>query len=237
LSNQFLLTVCNWLTIIGALFAFLCAIGRPHFGKKIDQEKDALHAQVLKTERAKVARLERESAVTRSLGAELQVKFQGDWKGKPFPLQDFSAVNQDFYVYLKNSQKSDVGIIKLHAAESYELSETQAGNGIFQARQNVKVGQFPLGEQTDILLAFDIVGIHIPFILYENFITPEITIEQVVLKFVLNGVNLNPVTLEQPTQVAIRTYEKNKSIAWASHEYTHIPTPWPQEGSTTASKP
>jgi hypothetical protein len=249
-SNQFLLTICNWLTIIGALFALLGAVGRPYFSKQIEQEKDAQHTntigglntaittsqQALEAERDKVVRLERENAVIRSLGVELQVEFQGNWKEYPFPLQVLS-VDKQFYVYLKSSHKSDISIIKLHAAEPYEQKETQPGKGTFQAMQNVKIGQFPLGDQRDLLLSYDIVGIHIPFIQYERFITPEITIDRVILKFVLNGVSLIPLTLEQHVQAPVRIYGNNKSVAWASHEYPHVSIPWPQAGSTAVSKP
>ena len=56
--------------IIGALFALLGAIGCPYFGKLIEQEKNAQRAQTLEIESAKVARLEREATVIRSLGVE-----------------------------------------------------------------------------------------------------------------------------------------------------------------------
>lgn len=250
MSNQQLLTISNWLSLIGAVLAVFTAIcgllgiyGRYHFGKLVDQEKDAQYASTMKTlqqalesERDKVVHLERENAVIRSLEVELQVEFQGNWKEHPFPLQVFS-VDKQFYVYLKSSHKSDTSIIKLHAAEPYEQKETQQGKGIFQSMQNVKIGQFPLGNERDILLSFDIVGIHIPFITYERFITFEITIDRVILKFVLNGVSLNPVILEQRVQAPVRIYGNNKSVAWASHEFPHVSIPWTQTGSTAVSKP
>jgi hypothetical protein len=242
--------MCNWLTIIGAslavvsaLFALLGAIGHPHFSKKVEQEKEAQRAAVIAglhgdiaTERAKVARLEHEAAVIRTLGAELEVAFQGNWNENPLTVTEFS--NQtSFYVYLKSSHTSDATIIKLHAAEPYELKEIHPGKGLFRAKQNVKIGQFPLGNQRDLLLSFDIVGIHIPFIKYKLLITPEILIEQVTLTFVLNGVSLNPVTLEQRVQAPVRLYGNDKSIAWASYEYPHVSIPWPQGGSEALATP
>jgi hypothetical protein len=99
----------------------------------------------LTMERAKVARLERETTVIRNLGAQLQVTFQGNWKDKTFPIHSASSTGNPFYVYLKSSIKSDVGIIKLYQSEDFDIEELQPGTAIFQIRQNARTGEFPLG--------------------------------------------------------------------------------------------
>jgi hypothetical protein len=240
MTTETLFTICRWLTLGGAFLTLVGGIGQYYFGRIVEGEKEdnykkelvavrdanqALEATVsqqrteLGAAGEKVARLERESAVIRSLGADSEVNFQGKWKDKPFPAQLLSPIDREFYVYLLNSAKPKE-IIKLHPTEHYELKEIAAGKGVFRAKQIVRVGEFPLGSSFDELRAFDTMGIHLPFILYDQFLEPKVTVDAVKLRFIVNGQALDPVSLEPRIEIPVRFVNNDRSIAWASHRWT-----------------
>jgi hypothetical protein len=186
----------------------------------------------LETAYEKVVRLERESAIIRSLGADLQVNFRGKWKKKPFPDQLLSPIDQEFYVYLLKSAKPEQ-IVKLHPAEYYALKEVSEEQATFHAKQTVRVGEFPLGSSVDALRTLDTFGIHIPFILYENLFEQKVTLDNIKLTFIVNGQPLETLSFEPHIEVPLRFYSNNRSIAWASHKWTaHVPIP---KGQLTAT--
>ena len=201
MNTETLFTICRWLTLGGAFLTLMGGIGQYYFGRKVEQEKEERHKNEMTTfrdanlalesmvsqqrsdlegAREKVLRLERESAIVRSLGADLEVSFQGKWKDKPFPLQLLSPIDREFYLYLLKSNKPDE-VIKLHPTEHYDLKEVSEGKGVFRSKQNIRVGEVPLGSSLDELRAFDTIGIHLPFILYQHFLEPKIMIDRVQL--------------------------------------------------------
>jgi hypothetical protein len=84
------------------------------------------------------------------------------------------------------------------------------------------------------LSLLDTVGIFVPIFTHKQFITPEVLINRVTLKFVLNGVSLPPITLEQPIQAEMRHY---KGLGHGILcEYSHVSMPWPQTGTVTSKR-
>jgi len=232
--------------MVGGFLTLMALIGQFYFGRKVEREKEERYenemARIrdanrelettvsqqrsdLETAREKVVRLERESAIVRSLGADLQVDFRGKWKEKPFPDQLLSPIDQEFYVYVQKSDKPEE-IVKLHPTEHYVLKEVSTQHAAFRAKQTVRVGEFPLGSSLDALRAFDTIGIHLPLILSDYFFERKVTIDTIKLKFIVNGQPLETVTFEPHIEVPIRFYNNNRSIAWASHKWAaRIPFP------------
>lgn len=191
--------------------------------KTKDLEKTAVEE---KTERQALAKqLDSERTRIRDFGVDLTVDFSGEWSKDPWGVLISSAAEQ-FYVYLWSQiEKSNLPVIKFFATQPYQFVTTGKGRARFQARQAVRRGEAPLGTSVDVLSKYDAVGLWIPFLDYEQLITPEITISRIEIVFTFNGKRGRPVILEGPLKTSVKPIGDTK-WAWAGGARPLDPTVW-----------
>jgi hypothetical protein len=219
---QALRSLSHSLIWVAVILPILGAVGLRYY---IDRRIGDLSAAAQTAREAKLradidsARQQQEAAEAKvgELQATLAVQFSGDWSEEPYPLSMLSLVDQEFYVYFKRGQGPNAHVIKLHATGSYQFTTISPSRAKFVARQGVRPGEFPIGRSREALSEFDTIGFHIPFLQLSDFCSPRITVEDLRLVLILNGASGEPLRLQSPMVVPIRTYPSG-ARPWASFE-------------------
>jgi len=243
MNPQTLLTTSHIIILIGVVLTGLGGFGTYHFGKKVDEVKESdaarLNAQIkaLSTqldsfedialklypnlsrdeaiEKLKInyEQLQKEidlhKSTLRNFSSSLKLIFSGKWNDKPYPVQLFSPVNDQYYVEISNANQT----IKFYASEVYKFTTLDDKRAEFQSLQEVKAGSYPLGQLTNTLESFSKINIHVPFFLGNSIEEGKINIEKIELVFAINGIECNPLIVEQPHEVKLN---KIGNTYWAS---------------------
>ena len=131
------------------------------------------------------AELNKEKNTINNLSSKLSVQFKGRWKEAPFPQQLLSSVDHEWLILFQDS-KNESPDIKLFATEIYDFNLISENIAVFNSRQGVKFGAFPVGNPIQTLDKYDKLTFFIPLVLYNNLQSTEITIEKVDLSLVIN---------------------------------------------------
>lgn len=161
----------------------------------------------------KAAEVERNTL--RSLATELEVTFSGTWTGLPYPRAILSPVDHQYYVEFLATEKPE-GPIKFFATSPYEFETLTSGRAIFRSRQAVRSGAPPLGSIASALEPYRSIQIHMPFVIPENLIDRKITVEEVKLAFITNGVRGQTLQFAYGHDVPVQYSAQNKALAWAN---------------------
>jgi hypothetical protein len=153
--------------------------------------------------------IEAQKNTLRSLSSRLKVTFSGKWESTPYPSQMLSPVNNEYYVALSNGSQS----IKFYASEVYKFEELGESRASFSSMQKVKDGSFPLGQRMSLLSSYSQIDVHVPFIRGDLLEDGIITIERMELVFAVNGIESNPLIVEEHREIKLN---KNGNMYWAS---------------------
>ncbi len=140
-----------------------------------------------------------------SLSSRLIVTFSGEWDSDPYPRQLMSPVNHEYYVELVGPDQK----IKFYASEVYTFKTIAANRAQFSSSQAVKDGAFPLGAQIDTLESFSQINIFVPFFLGDSIQGGQIVVEQINMTFSINGIECNPLVIEQDQEVSLTGKKPN----------------------------
>jgi hypothetical protein len=152
-----------------------------------------------------------------NLSSILKVKFSGNWRTQPYhPL--LSPVNDLYFLLFENEQKTEQRI-EFFATEAFNYTKIDDRTAIFESRQAVKNGSFPLGKLIQFLDRYDKINFFIPFIEFSNFQDPFITIEQFEISLVINGKIVKHFRHDGKFKCEVKYYNNNKALAWASVPY------------------
>lgn len=120
-----------------------------------------------------------------SLSSRLVVRFSGKWSSEPYPRQILSPVSDEYYVELTSNSTKEV--VRFYATEPYTFKTVDAKSAFFESIQAVRSGDFPLGGSVSSLERLNNIVFHIPFIMWETIVDKSIKIENITLKFFVNG--------------------------------------------------
>ncbi len=146
-----------------------------------------------------------EKDTLRSLSSRLIVTFSGEWDSDPYPLQLMSPVNHQYYVELVGPDQT----IEFYASEVYTFNTITTNRAQFSSSQAVKDGTFPLGAQIDTLDSFSQINIFIPFFLGDSIHGDQVVVERMNLTFSINGIECNPLVIEQDQVVSLTGKKPN----------------------------
>lgn len=147
------------------------------------------------------------------LTSKVSIQFSGQWTSEPFPSQLISPINDQWFLTFQS--KEDFSEIKFYATETYTFKSLNSTQAEFNCRLAIKPGETPLGENIDFLKNYQIVNLFLPFILYEKIENNIVTINQLNVEIVFNGMRKERIELNQEFDVEVKVYNNDKSCGWA----------------------
>jgi hypothetical protein len=164
----------------------------PHLDQKDALEKlrdrmDSLDREIVSGKEKVVglsSQLDIEKKTIKTFDVTVSIEFSGVWKEIPYPLW-WQPAKPEVFLRWKDSSKK---LPDLEFATSRLNYETISPNiGLFKNTLTVLPGQFPLGELTDILKAYDEMEFNILLTQPEKLLGPVITFNKVDIIFSING--------------------------------------------------
>ncbi|MCX5814547.1 MAG: hypothetical protein NT178_18695 [Proteobacteria bacterium] len=226
---QILKTISQWLFWSIVLIPALLAISKFIIDKRIDNVKDRLSKEqesqyqtrigslqtTIKTQDEKLntldSQLQSEKLIIRDFASIVKVIFSGKWSSKPYPIQIMSPINHQYYLELQGANPNNS--IKFYATQPYHFQSIDNTRAVFESRQAVNTGSFPLGKSINDLSSITEIQIHVPFILHNNIEGNRVAFHRVEVKFVVNGKERHTLLIEHPYELPIID---TGSIGWAN---------------------
>lgn len=154
-----------------------------------------------------------EKLTIKSFSSTVKVIFSGEWTKKPYPNAIVSPVNHQYYLELQNEDSTKY--IKFYATKPYTFNKIDDTSAVFESHQAVNDGNFPLGNTLNELSSLNAIQIHVPFVLYKNFIENKVVFNCIEIKFFINGTERHSIVINSPSELlVIQNYYKN--IGWAN---------------------
>jgi hypothetical protein len=106
--------------------------------------------------------------------------------------------------------------VRFYATEPYSFISVDANSALFKSVQAVKVGEFPLGSNIQMMASLDSVGFHIPFIRHESITNGTITVTSIALNLFVNGEPRHTLTVDCLYEARV---VPSGPIGWASFAF------------------
>lgn len=149
--------------------------------------------------------------IIRDFASNIRVKFSGKWSSRPYPDQIISPVNHQYYIDLHGEGPNHS--IKLYATLPYQFYTIDQSHAIFESRQAINPGSYPLGKHIDELSAISKILVHIPFILYNSIEDNKVVVEGLEMTFIVNGEERYTLVTNETVELLITA---QGSIGWAN---------------------
>ena len=162
--------------------------------------------------------VKKEKETIRSLNSILTVTFSGDWDEKPYPDKLMSPIND--YSFLRLWQSSQKGNkVEFFATEQYDFETISNTQAKFICRQNVKLGNYPIGYDFQELKKLTVIDFFVHFIMYDRIIGSKIRIDAIDIKFYLNDKIVGSFSEKTNFYSDVKIYNNDKSSGWAGVTY------------------